>query len=216
MLDWCRIDTVLLDMDGTLLDLYFDNYFWQRHLPQAYAHKQNIPLAEAERIVYSQFSSKHGTLDWYCLDYWGRELSLDIVALKKEIQHLIAIRPGVLNFLGFLRKQGKRSILITNAHRDSLNLKMENTGINTLLDRLISSHDFGHPKEDLVFWHKLSISESFDPSRTLFIDDTHTILDTAKQFGIGNLLSIYRPDSRADVRSQGVYPLLGDFSELLI
>ena len=34
-LDWTSIDTVLLDMDGTLLDLRFDNWFWQEHVPDA-------------------------------------------------------------------------------------------------------------------------------------------------------------------------------------
>ncbi|HBT55971.1 MAG TPA: haloacid dehalogenase, partial [Pseudomonas sp.] len=33
MLNWNAIDTVLLDMDGTLLDLHFDNHFWLEHMP---------------------------------------------------------------------------------------------------------------------------------------------------------------------------------------
>jgi putative hydrolase of the HAD superfamily len=36
-IDWSRIDTVLLDMDGTLLDLRFDNWFWQELIPSRYA-----------------------------------------------------------------------------------------------------------------------------------------------------------------------------------
>ena len=27
-IDWTQLDTILLDMDGTLLDLEFDNHFW--------------------------------------------------------------------------------------------------------------------------------------------------------------------------------------------
>ena len=39
MIDWNAINTVLLDMDGTILDLHFDNYFWKEYVPQKYAEK---------------------------------------------------------------------------------------------------------------------------------------------------------------------------------
>ena len=42
MIDWDSIDTVLLDMDGTLLDLHFDNYFWTEHLPDIYSRKHQL------------------------------------------------------------------------------------------------------------------------------------------------------------------------------
>ena len=35
-LAWRDIDTVLLDMDGTLLDLHYDNHFWLE--PVSYTH----------------------------------------------------------------------------------------------------------------------------------------------------------------------------------
>jgi len=215
MIDWTQIDTVLLDMDGTLLDLHFDNYFWQHHLPQAYARKHSIPLAEAERVVFAQFSDKHSTLDWYCLDYWSRQLQLDIVALKREVQHLIAIRPGTLDFLKFLRERGKRTVLITNAHRGSLDLKMQHTGIDVWLDRLVSSHDLGHPKEHPAFWQALSVHEPFVPARTLFIDDTHPVLDAAKRAGIAHAFGIVMPDSKGVVREHDAHYLISDFSELI-
>ena len=52
MIDWEHIDTVLLDMDGTLLDLHFDNYFWTQHLPGVYAREnrlsENISIDELQ------------------------------------------------------------------------------------------------------------------------------------------------------------------------
>jgi 5'-nucleotidase len=41
-LDWNNIDTVLLDMDGTLLDLAFDSQFWLQDVPQALSLQRAI------------------------------------------------------------------------------------------------------------------------------------------------------------------------------
>ena len=52
MLDWNNISTVLLDMDGTLLDLHFDNYFWQHHVPVRYAEKHKLELDDARNFLF--------------------------------------------------------------------------------------------------------------------------------------------------------------------
>jgi len=216
IVDWQQIDTVLLDMDGTLLDLHFDNFFWQQYLPAACAAHWRVDRAKAERHLFACFQEVQGTLDWYCLDYWRSELGLDIVALKREIQHLIAVRPGAWEFLEFLQDQGKRRILVTNAHPESLALKMELTGMAPWLDRLISTHDFGYPKEEQFFWRELSVQEPFDPIRTLFIDDTPRILAAAGRFGVGHLWSIHQPDSQGEPHSSLVYPQVQSFHPLLV
>jgi len=216
IIDWRQIDVVLLDMDGTLLDLHFDNFFWQQYLPTACAAHWRVDRAAAAERLFACFHAVQGTLDWYCLDYWQRELGLDITALKREVQHLIAVRPGAWQFLRFLQDQGKRRILVTNAHRESLALKMELTGMAPWLDRLISTHDFGRPKEDQLFWQALSAKEPFDPLRTLFIDDTPRILDAAGRFGIRHLWSIHQPDSQGEVHFSSIYPQVFSFHPLVV
>ena len=44
---WQEVDTVLLDMDGTLLDLAFDNYFWQTLVPETWGAARGLNLQEA-------------------------------------------------------------------------------------------------------------------------------------------------------------------------
>ena len=46
-LNWQAIDTVILDLDGTLIDLYFDHHFWKNVVPQAYAQKFNLSLEQS-------------------------------------------------------------------------------------------------------------------------------------------------------------------------
>ncbi|UAW98897.1 GMP/IMP nucleotidase [Halopseudomonas nanhaiensis] len=214
MLNWNDIDTVLLDMDGTLLDLHFDNHFWLEYMPRRYAehHGQSLEWAKAE--VYPLMRAKQGQLEWYCLDYWTRELNLPIVELKREIAHLISLRPDARDFLAALQHSGRQVILITNAHRGSLSLKMERVELMTYFQRLISSHDFGFPKEAQAFWHALQAEIPFDPQRTLFIDDSLNILRAARDFGVGSLLAVRQPDSRSAPRDTEEFDAVEDYAVL--
>lgn len=215
MFDWSRIDTVLLDMDGTLLDLHFDNHFWLEHVPRRYAERHGISQAEAHAQLMDRYRAVEGTLDWYCVDHWSHELGLDIVMLKQEVAHLIAIHPHVLAFLDALGQAGKRRVLVTNAHRKSLALKMQRTQLGGHLDRLLCAHDFGLPKEAPEFWPRLREEEPFGPDRTLFVDDSLPVLRSAANYGIAHLLAISAPDTRQPAREVSEFPAVSDFSTLL-
>lgn len=213
--DWQSIDTVLLDMDGTLLDLNFDNYFWLEHLPNRYAEQHGLESQHATDDLFRRFASKQGTLEWYCLDYWSRELQIDIVSLKREVAERIRARPKVKAFLRRLGELGKRRILITNAHPHSLQLKLSATRIEEQLDHIFSSHQFGWPKEHEDFWKKLRNEVNFDPQRTLFIDDSEVILESAQAFGIAHVLCVEQPDSELGPRNNLRYPAIKHFSQIL-
>lgn len=215
MVNWQHIDTVMLDMDGTLLDLHYDNFFWLQHLPQRYAdiHQQDEALSRQQ--LTARFEQERGTLNWYCLDYWSEQLQLDIPALKREIQHKITIRPHVLDFLQQLKHSSKHIMLVTNAHRTSLNIKMDKTGLAHLFDELIVSHDFRAPKEQPAFWRQMKINHPFNPDRTLLIDDTLSVLQSAQQYGIKHLLTLLQPDSKQAKREHTEFPGILHFNEIM-
>ncbi|MFK5732662.1 GMP/IMP nucleotidase [Pseudomonas urmiensis] len=215
-IQWSDIDTVLLDMDGTLLDLHYDNQFWLQHLPQRYAELHGVSRAMAEMELQPLFERNAGTLNWYCLDFWSRELNLPIRQLKQEIAELIALRPDADTFLAGLRKAGKRVVMITNAHRDSLSLKLERVELAPYFERLISSHDYGYPKESPQFWDALQADIGFEPARSLFIDDTLAILRSAQRFGVRHLLAVRQPDSKAAPRDTQEFAAVEDYRELLV
>lgn len=214
-LDWAGIDSVLLDMDGTLLDLHFDNHFWLEHLPQRYAEHHGIDREQADAELLPLFRDNAGQLNWYCLDFWSRELKLSIRDLKREVAHLIALRPDADTFLAALRGAGKRVALITNAHRDSLSLKLERVELAPWFDRLISSHDYGFPKEDRQFWQALHADFGFEPARSLFIDDSLPILRSARAFGVAHLLAVRQPDSRQGAKDTAEFAAVEDYRALI-
>lgn len=212
---WREIDSVLLDMDGTLLDLHFDNYFWQTHLPRRYAEARGMAEAAARAQLEARFAEEHGKLNWYCLDFWQRELQLDIVALKREVRHLIGVRPHSVAFLDALVAAGKSVWLVTNAHADSIQLKMEQVSLHPWLDHIISSHDLGVAKESPAFWHALQNRHAFNVERTLFVDDTVSVLQAAQAYGIRHLLCILQPDSQSPPRTVTGFPAVVDFDQVL-
>ena len=214
-LAWKDIHTVLLDMDGTLLDLHFDNHFWLQHLPKKLATKHGISLQAAQDIMAVEYEQVMGTLSWYCLDFWTDKLDIDIVEAKREIQHLISMRDDSLPFIDALKASGRKVILVTNAHPDSLSLKVEHTQLDQHIDQLISTHEFAVTKESQVLWHKLQEKLGFNPQHTLFVDDSLSILKAAQDFGIQHLLAVSNPDSKQPVREISDFPYIQDYRYLL-
>lgn len=213
--DWSAIDTVLLDMDGTLLDLHFDNHFWQAHVPRRYAEARGLAPAAAREELMARYHARAGTLEWYSVDFWETELELDIMRLKEEVAHLIAVHPGVLDFLEWQRRHGRAVSLVTNAHHKSVTLKMARTGLRPHFDRVVSAHSVGRPKEDPAFWRRLQQFIAFDPQRTLLAEDSLPVLDSAREYGIRHLVAVRNPDSRQPDKDTGPYPAISSFAELI-
>ncbi|WP_106478711.1 GMP/IMP nucleotidase [Phytohalomonas tamaricis] len=214
MIDWHAIDTVLLDMDGTLLDLHFDSHFWLEHLPRRYRELHKLD-EQAQQILVERILGERGTLDWYSLRYWSRELGIDVLELKREVQHLIRFRSDAPEFLAWLKQAPVRVVLATNADRAGVALKLSLTGLDKYLDAVVSSEDVGYAKESAEFWQALAEIEPFDPQRTLFIDDNIAVLESARNYGIRHLLGILQPDSSQPERELAGFESLRTFASIL-
>jgi putative hydrolase of the HAD superfamily len=215
MLNWSKISTVLLDMDGTILDLHFDNHFWLHHLPLRYSEAANISLEQAKENLAIHYEKVAGTIDWYCLDYWAEQTKLPIQALKREVQHLISLRSDAHDFMLALRESGREIILVTNAHPDSLSLKIELTQLDKYFDVLYSTHEFGVTKESQLLWERLQEKQGFTLESTLFVDDSINILESAELYGIKHLLAVENPDSQKSTRTISNFPSTSDFRTLI-
>jgi 5'-nucleotidase len=202
-------------MDGTLLDKYFDDYFWEHLVPERYAEIHNITFGRAKEELMKKYKVHEGTLNWTDLDFWSNQLDIDIPAMKEQIKHLIEVHPHVENFLKMLRKEKKKVFLVTNAHYKSIDLKFKKTLIGKYFDAVLTSFDTGYPKEDIKFWEAAEKRLGFDKGKTLFIDDTEEILKTAKRFRIKYILYKARANSKVKPGRSNDFMHIIDFDELL-
>ncbi len=215
MVDWQSIDTVLLDMDGTLLDLRYDNDFWFDHLPGVYGSREGLSVEEARAAILDLSGARKGTLEFYCMDHWSEVLKLDVARLNTELAHLVQYRPNAQRFLKMLQLRGTRTVLVTNSHQSGIDFKMSQTDLEIHLDRVICAHDSGFPKERHGFWDWLQRVEPFDPDRTLLVDDNVSVLDAAASWGLRYLLAVSQPDSSRQRIDTGGYPSVEDFEQIL-
>jgi GMP/IMP 5'-nucleotidase len=215
VIDWQHIDTVLVDMDGTLLDLAFDNHFWLELVPRHYAERHGLSLELARERLSPRFAAVAGTLSWYCLDHWTHDLGLDLKSLKRAHRHLIRYLPGAPEFLAAVRARGKRVQIVTNAHRETFAVKAEQTGIDRLVDGVVCSHDLAAPKESGEFWHELARREPFTRERTVFIEDSLPVLAAASAYGVRHIVAIRRPDSRLPARTIAGFTAVDGVADLV-
>ena len=214
-IDWTQVKTIFLDMDGTLMDLAFDNYFWHEYLPRVYANKNQLNYEQTVNQLKSMYLEQKGGLKWYCTDYWSERLGVNIAEHKRVVWHRIQLFPDVVNFLKLMRISGKRVVLLTNAHRNILNVKMEKTKIDGHFDRLISSHDYGYAKEQDEFWPKLAMDENYNKHHTLFIDDNVDVLRAAQRHGLKYLLCVDRPDTSMQNQDTQDFKSMDNFANLI-
>ncbi len=212
---WGQIEYVLLDMDGTLLDKHFDDYFWETLVPETYAAKRNLEIQQARQELLAKYKSREGTLEWTDLDFWSEELDLDIPALKIQVDHLIAVHPYVLEFIEYCQKLNKKIYLVTNAHSKTLEIKMAKTALRGHFDGIICSQQIGVAKEEAVFWDGLKAHIPYDPAKTLLADDTEEVLRSAEQAGIKYLVYVAKPSSKAPYRSSDRFHSITYFKELI-
>lgn len=209
------IQYILLDMDGTLLDLYFDDYFWGHLVPETYAEKHDMSFGVAKDYLYKTYKSHEKTLNWCDIDFWSKELRLDIPALKEQIRHLIEVHPHVIDFLKLMKKQKKKIYLLTNAHYKTVKIKFRKTRIGEYFDDVLCSFNVGHPKEYIEFWQKAQKRLKFDKEHSLFIDDTEDVMKTAREYGIKYLLFKTHASSKLEPKKTKDFLTIHDFRELM-
>jgi putative hydrolase of the HAD superfamily len=215
LISFKEIEHVLLDMDGTLLDRYFDDYFWEHLVPERYAEKHKITFGNAREQLFKRYKAHEGTLNWTDIDFWSKELDLDILALKEQIRHLIEVHTHVEDFLRMLRSWKIKTFIVTNAHYKVLDMKLKKTDLGKFLTGAITSFEIGFPKEDIDFWRIAEQRLGFQKEKTMLVDDTLEVLKTAKKYGIKLLIYKAKSNSRIKPLPSSEFKTILDFGELM-
>ena len=214
-LPWHQIDTVLLDMDGTLIDLHFDSHLWQTLVPVRYAERLGLPLAEAKAQIDTHYHAVNGTSTGTA---WitgpGRSGSTSAPSNRRSWRRSSGA-PTSFPSWPHSKAAGKQVVLFTNAHPASLSVKDARLGLAQHLDLMVSTHELGWSKESQHCWQALAERLAFDPARTLFVDDSERILAASAEFGIAHQLGIRHPDSQMPPLTFQHFPALDDYADLL-
>ena len=192
------IECLLIDMDGVILDNAYDNDFWQNQIPEVIADSKGIPFDDAKRLAIQIFNYKKNTKDWYDVDYWSNMLDIDIEAQKRSEKSFsrISLYDGVIDTLSVLKNKTKM-ILITNAHRKTLNIKLEKYNLTPYFDEMVCAHELNYVKEDIQLWYMLRSKYRLDYEKTLLVEDTINNINVGLSAGISG--AIYVGDEKFTV-----------------
>ena len=214
-INWNKINNILLDMDGTILDLSFDDYIWNRKVPENLAKVKNLKLHEAQLMLNQKMIAVRSTLDWYSFKYWKKNLGIDIDLIEEKFKHRIKFREDALSFLKSKLVSNRRTILVTNADKKGLNRKLKASGLEKYFQNIVCSHDYHHAKEEKLFWKKLRTKCRLNFDRTLLIDDNLKVLEAAQGAGVKYLIGISKPNSKAKSKESHDYLLINKFRKIL-
>jgi putative hydrolase of the HAD superfamily len=102
-----KLKIISFDVDGTLVDLEYNNLVWFKEIPQLVAQKKKIGFEESIKLVQDEYNKlgEHN-LNWYDIKYWISYFGLGISYKKilEKYEPQIKIFPDVVPTLKELKK----------------------------------------------------------------------------------------------------------------
>lgn len=204
-----QYDNYLFDLYGTLVDIhteegkeelwkrlaYFYGYYGADYtaeeLEKSYGeiiqkqegvlkgdNHEMFPELQIEDVFLELFTRKQVKADKILAIHAGqffRVLATDYIKLYD----------GAVELLKFLRENGKKVYLLSNAQRIFTEYEMRALGIYDLFHKVYISSDYGCKKPDLQFYNTLLEELSLEPGKTIMIgNDNRCDIEGAKAAGL--------------------------------
>ena len=116
------------------------------------------------------------------LDELGKSGKLDALMVFLETQSLGKVDERVVQFIGFLKTQGYKIGLLSNASFKN-SAVMRRPEFMTLFDASVLSYEVGYQKPEPQIFLAMAQRLGIDTSEFIFIDDSPKSLSTAKEVG---------------------------------
>ncbi|MFX0065828.1 MAG: HAD family hydrolase [Candidatus Hermodarchaeota archaeon] len=72
------LKVVSLDVVGTLMDFYYEDYVWNEAIPQLYARERGVSFEEAKNYILREYDHiGNNDIRWYLPEYWFKHFHLD-------------------------------------------------------------------------------------------------------------------------------------------
>lgn len=204
---------ISFDMDGTIVDMNFDYILWFEELPKLYAERHNLSFEKAKMICREEYN-KVGDEDlrWYDVKYWleNFDLKKDFLQLMTNLKHHIKLYPEVKSVVKELSEKHKL-IIISNAPRAFLDLKLEVESIKDHFDRIFSvTSDFNIVKKERNIYKEICKALNIKPEELIHIGD-HYKFDYRIPRKMG--IKAYYLDRKGKKKGKHVVKNLKEFKE---
>ena len=179
-----KIEAVLFDMDGVLIDTEkYLTRFWRQA-----AKEQGLNLTEEDSYLFRSFSSKYAA-PWFSktygeqYDYWAiRERRKELMSEHLKI-HGVEKKDGVDEVLHVLRAAGVKTAVVTATDEKRARSYLEEIGILDLFDDIICADmvQRGKPFQDIYLYACEMIHR--EPDQCIAVEDSPNGVRAASDAG---------------------------------
>jgi len=194
-----QLQTVLFDLDGTLIDsirLILDSYhhtLTQHNLP---ARSDEEWLRGVGTPLHVQFSPWHDTpemLEAMIATY--REFNL------KHHDRMVTVYPGVVEAVREIKSAGIQTGLVTSKNRQGALRGLALVGLEALMDVMVCADEVNNPKPHPEPVEKAVTLLGMDPARTVYVGDSIHDMHSGRAAGVKTAAALWGPFGRSHLES---------------
>jgi pyrophosphatase PpaX len=191
------IQTVLFDLDGTLIDsvrLILDSY---HHTLAAHGV---APRADEDwlrgvgtplHVQFAEWRDERGTLEAMIATY--REFNL------AHHDRMVTVYPGVVAAVGAIRAAGRRTGLVTSKNRQGAMRGLTLVRLEATMDVLVCADEVTHPKPHPEPVEKAVALLGADPATTVYVGDSIHDMISGRAAGVRTAAALWGPFRRPDL-----------------